>query len=165
MRRTLLFSTLVSIAVAVSMVAGCAQPAVEVDPDDIGGRVTSESGPEAGVWVVAETTDLPTRFIRIVATDDEGLYLLPDLPEASYEIFVRGYGLVDSPRVTAAPGDHLDLIGIVAPDSAAAAEVYPAAWWLSPTAQCNLRALTGTIWVARACKLARTLLWWCSRAN
>ena len=131
MRRTLLFSTLVSIAVAVSMVAGCAQPAVEVDPDDIGGRVTSESGPEAGVWVVAETTDLPTRFIRIVATDDEGLYLLPDLPEASYEIFVRGYGLVDSPRVTAAPGDHLDLIGIVAPDSAAAAEVYPAAWWLS----------------------------------
>ncbi len=104
---------------------------VRIDADDIGGVVTSAQGPEAGVWVVAETTDLPTRFIRIVATDDLGRYVLPDLPEATYEVFVRGYGLVDSPRVSASPGQMLDLEGVVAPDVRAAAEVYPAAWWLS----------------------------------
>ena len=104
---------------------------IALDPDDIGGVVTSANGPEAGVWVVAETTDLPTKLARIVATDDEGRYVVPDLPDATYEVFVRGYGLVDSPRVTATPGQLLDLEGMVAPDARAAAEVYPAAWWLS----------------------------------
>ena len=104
---------------------------IELDADDIGGVVTSADGPEAGVWVVAETTDLPTRFIRIVATDDQGRYVLPDLPDATYEIFVRGYGLVDSERVSATPGQALALDAVVAPDALAAAEVYPAAWWLS----------------------------------
>ena len=125
-------------AVAIALGAGLiggegrAQSAgIELDPDDIGGVVTSANGPEAGVWVVAETTDLPTRFIRIVATDDEGRYVLPDLPEATYEVFVRGYGLVDSERVSATPGQALDLDAVVAPDALAAAQVYPAAWWLS----------------------------------
>ena len=104
---------------------------VEIDADDIGGVVTSANGAEAGVWVIAETTDLPTRFIRIVATDDEGRYVVPDLPDATYEVFVRGYGLVDSARVEATPGQALDLDAVVAPDALAAAEVYPAAWWLS----------------------------------
>lgn len=131
MRRRLLLPMLVAIAAAGTMAVTWAQDAVEIDADDIGGRVTSADGPEAGVWVVAETTELPTRFIRIVVTDDEGLYLLPDLPAATYEIFVRGYGLVDSPRVTASPGQQLDLTGVVAPNAAAAAEIYPAAWWLS----------------------------------
>ena len=102
-----------------------------IDADDVGGVVTSAAGPEAGVWVVAETTDLPTRFIRIVATDDDGRYVLPDLPDATYELFVRGYGLVDSPRVVASPGQTVDLDAVVAPDAGAAAAVYPAAWWLS----------------------------------
>ena len=83
------------------------------------------------MWVVAETTDLPTRFIRIVATDDAGRYVVPDLPEATYEVFVRGYGLVDSARVSATPGQALDLDAVVAPDALGAAQVYPAAWWLS----------------------------------
>ena len=131
MRRRLLLPMLLAIAAMGTMTVSCAQDAVEIDADDIGGRVTSADGSEAGVWVVAETTELPTRFIRIVATDDEGLYLLPDLPTATYDIFVRGYGLVDSPRVTASPGQQLDLTGIVAPNAAAAAEIYPAAWWLS----------------------------------
>ncbi len=104
---------------------------IELDADDIGGVVTSADGPEAGVWVVAETTDLPTRFIRIVATDDAGQYVLPDLPDATYEVWVRGYGLVDSARVSATPGQTLDLDAVVAPDAVAAAQVYPAAWWLS----------------------------------
>ena len=73
--------------------------AVSIDNDDIGGVVTSSKGPEAGVWVIAETTDLPTRFARMVVTDDKGRYLLPDLPKANYNIWVRGYGLVDSPKV------------------------------------------------------------------
>jgi hypothetical protein len=99
---------------------------VAIDPDDIGGVVTSSKGPEAGVWVIAETTDLPTKFARIVVTDDQGRYVLPDLPQASYQIFVRGYGLVDSARATARPGLHLDLKAVVAPDGRAAARVYPA---------------------------------------
>ena len=69
------------------------RPAVAVDADDIGGLVAGPGGPEAGVWVIAETTNLPTKFTRIVVTDDEGRYLLPDLPQASYDIWVRGYGL------------------------------------------------------------------------
>ncbi|MFY9897381.1 MAG: hypothetical protein WAK67_06260, partial [Xanthobacteraceae bacterium] len=37
-----------------------AQTAVAIDADDIGGVVTGPHGPEAGVWVIAETRDLPT---------------------------------------------------------------------------------------------------------
>ncbi len=104
---------------------------VAIDPDDIGGVVTSAQGPEAGVWVIAETNDLPTRFIRTVVTDDRGRYLLPDLPEADYEVFARGYGLVDSPRVSARPGRTLNVDAVVAPDARAASAMYPAASWLS----------------------------------
>jgi hypothetical protein len=104
---------------------------VSIDPDDIGGSVTSAKGPEAGVWVIAETRDLPTRFARIVVTDDRGRYVLPDLPRVTYQVFVRGYGLVDSARVTARPGQQLNLKATIAPDSRAAAQSYPAAWWLS----------------------------------
>src|SRR5580704_7628658 len=99
--------------------------------DDIGGVVTSAKGPEAGVWVIAETTDLPTKFIKIVVTDDKGRYMLPELPQANYQVFVRGYGLVDSQRVTAKPGQQLNLKAVIAPDGRAAAQVYPADYWLS----------------------------------
>src|SRR5688572_20835820 len=104
---------------------------VALDPDDIGGVVTSAKGPEAGVWVIAETTDLPTKFARVVVTDDQGRYVVPDLPRANYEVFVRGYGLVDSVRVRTGLGKQLDLKAIVAPDGRAAAQVYPANYWLS----------------------------------
>ena len=76
-----------------------AQTAVAIDNDDIGGVVTGPGGPEAGVWVIAETTDLPTRYAKIVVTDDQGRYVVPDLPKAKYKVWVRGYGLVDSPKV------------------------------------------------------------------
>ena len=105
--------------------------AVSIDPDDIGGVVAGAAGPEAGVWVIAETMDLETRLIRIVVTDDQGRYVLPDLPAASYEVFVRGYGLVDSPRTRARPGQRLDLSATAAPDARSAAQVYPANYWLS----------------------------------
>jgi hypothetical protein len=105
--------------------------AVRVDNDDIGGVVTSAKGPEAGVWVIAETNDLPTRFARMVVSDDQGRYVLPDLPKADYNIWVRGYGLVDSPKVKAAPGKILNLKAVVAPNEAAAAQYYPAIYWYS----------------------------------
>jgi hypothetical protein len=54
----------------------------------IGGVVTSSQGPEAGVWVIAETTELPTKFRKIVVTDDRGRYLIPDLPKARYKVWV-----------------------------------------------------------------------------
>lgn len=104
---------------------------IRVDPHDIGGTVTGPSGPEAGVWVIAETSDLPTKFVKIVVTDDRGRYLLPDLPKANYSVWVRGYGLVDSPKAKATPGQSLNLTAVVAPNARAAAEYYPAGYWLS----------------------------------
>jgi hypothetical protein len=119
-------------AVAAGINAGdLAGQTPQMDSDDIGGVVTGPGGPEAGVWVIAETTDLPTRFVRIVVTDDRGRYLLPDLPRASYSIWVRGYGLVDSPKVQAAPGRALNLTAVPAPDPHAAAQYYPAGYWFS----------------------------------
>src|SRR5437660_2971698 len=98
---------------------------------EIGGVVTGANGPEAGVWVIAETKDLPTRCAKIVVTDDRGRYLIPELPKANYSVWVRGYGLVDSPKVQAAPGKILDLTAVAAPSVAAAAEYYPAIYWYS----------------------------------
>jgi hypothetical protein len=109
-----------------------AQPAaVSIGDSDLGGVVRSANGAEAGVWVIAETTDLPTKFIKIVVTDDQGRYVLPELPKANYSIWVRGYGLVDSSKVKATPGKILNLTAVLAPDEKAAAEYYPAQWWYS----------------------------------
>ncbi len=114
-----------------STFASAQNNAVQVDADDIGGVVTSANGAEAGVWVIAETDDFDTFFARIVVTDDEGRYLVPDLPQADYELWVRGYGLADSARVAGERGNVVDLTAVVAPSDAVAAEVYPAAAWYS----------------------------------
>ena len=106
-----------------------AQQGLSVGSNEIGGTVASSKGPEAGVWVIAETTELPTKFARIVVTDDQGRYLIPDLPTADYTVWVRGYGLVDSPRMRAKPGTTLDLTAVLAPNAAAAAHYYPAIYW------------------------------------
>jgi hypothetical protein len=104
---------------------------VAVNSDDIAGVVTSSKGPEAGVWVIAETTDLPTKFRKIVVTDDAGRYLLPELPKANYKVWVRGYGLVDSKAVEATPGKTLALTAVIAPNARAAAQYYPGDYWYS----------------------------------
>ncbi|HEX5168960.1 MAG TPA: hypothetical protein VFW11_07285 [Cyclobacteriaceae bacterium] len=104
---------------------------IPIDEDDISGVVTGEKGPEAGVWVIAETHDLPTRFAKIVVTDDQGRYLIPDLPDATYDVWVRGYGLVDSPKKKSTPGTAVDLEAVEAPSPQAAAEYYPAGYWFS----------------------------------
>src|SRR5919204_2317713 len=128
---------LVAVGIAVLLAASSARlsaqqnpdEAVRIDDDDIGGVVTSAHGPEAGVWVIAESTDLPTTFAKIVVTDEQGRYVMPGLPKANYSVWVRGYGLVDSPKVQTAPGKILNLHAVVAPDAAAAAEYYPAIYW------------------------------------
>src|SRR3981189_3641744 len=106
-------------ALLVAMPAAAQQ--VRGDVDDIGGVVTGAKGPEAGVWVIAETKDLPTKYIKIVATDDQGRCVIPDLPKANYDIWVRGYGLVDSPKVKGALGKILNLAAVIAPNEALAA--------------------------------------------
>ncbi|MEX2399189.1 MAG: hypothetical protein WD423_00355 [Rhodothermales bacterium] len=102
-----------------------------VDADDVGGVVSGPNGPEAGVWVIAETSELPTPYAKIVVTDEEGRYLVPDLPDAEYDVWVRGYGLVDSPAQQVRPGQMADFEATEAPSEAAAAEIYPSGHWFS----------------------------------
>ena len=106
--RQVLFSTAAAIgiaamAVAVPAPAGAQQAAVQIDNDDIGGVVTGANGPEAGVWVIAETTELPTKYAKIVVTDDQGRYVIPDLPNANYQVWgarLWAGGLADVARQT-----------------------------------------------------------------
>ncbi len=123
----------VFLAVSLAGMSACqfTGEAVRIDENDLGGVVTSEKGPEAGVWVIAETMDLPAKFVKIVVTDDRGRYVVPDLPKANYNVWVRGYGLVDSPKVQTVPGKILNLTAVVAPNRRAAAEYYPAGYWFS----------------------------------
>ena len=135
--RKILWACMAAIGIAVSsmfapvLVQAQQVSAVAIDDDDIGGVVTGPKGPEAGVWVIAETRDLPVRFIRIVVTDDKGRYVIPDLPKANYNVWVRGYGLVDSPKVKSVPGKQLNLKAVLAPNEKSAAKYYPAQYWYS----------------------------------
>jgi hypothetical protein len=131
-------------AAAATVSAQRGPAAVAIDTDDIGGVVMGPSGPEAGVWVIAETEDLPTKLRKIVVTDEQGRYVLPDLPAASYVLWVRGYGLVDSPRVRATPGSVVALPAVVAPDARAAAQVYPANYWYSLIELPSIDSFPGT---------------------
>jgi hypothetical protein len=134
-----LYLSVAAIAVAAFLNAPSAQlnaqqaanPAIHVGASDLGGVVTGPTGPEAGVWVIAETTDLGTKMSKMVVTDDQGRYVLPELPKANYQVWVRGYGLVDSPKVATAPGKILNLTAVPAPNEKAAAEYYPPVYWLS----------------------------------
>jgi hypothetical protein len=108
-----------------------ADPAIQIGENDLGGVVSGANGPEAGVWVIAETSDLPTSFAKVVVTDDRGRYLIPDLPKANYQVWVRGYGLVDTPKTPTLPGKILNLTAISAPTAPAAAENYPPVYWFS----------------------------------
>jgi hypothetical protein len=137
--RSRLYLSVAAIALAGFLAAAPAQlsaqqggpPGVSVGATDLGGVVTGPSGPEAGVWVIAETTDLPTKFTKIVVTDDQGRYLIPDLPKAKYKVSVRGYGLIDSAKVDGEPGKTVNLTAVKAPDEKAAAHYYPPIYWYS----------------------------------
>src|SRR5688572_14471795 len=127
------FLAAAGVAALLAACAGHMGPAGDgsVGASDIGGTVASAQGTEAGVWVIAETKDLPTPFAKIVVTDNRGRFLIPDLPKANYSVWVRGYGLVDSPKVRSAPGASLNLQAVPAPNAAAAAQYYPPIYWYS----------------------------------
>jgi hypothetical protein len=121
-----------------SFVMACGGPlhaqqkaALSVGADAIGGQVSGANGPDAGVWVIAETTDLPTKFAKMVVTNDAGQFVIPQLPAAKYKIWLRGYGLVDSDKQDVVPGKTIDLTAKPAPNAAAAAEYYPGMYWYS----------------------------------
>jgi hypothetical protein len=132
-RSDLAIALITCFAQALMCCLACAQSAnaVPIGSNDIGGVVTSALGVEAGVWVIAETTDLPTRYAKIAVTDDQGRYVIPDLPKANYKVWVRGYGLIDSDHVDAQPGQQVALKASVAPTPAAAAKYYPGMYWYS----------------------------------
>src|SRR5260370_42300541 len=126
-----LYSGVAAIACALAVATVCVgaqqnTPAVSIGATDIGGVVRGPNGPEAGVWVIAETTDLPTRMIKTVVTDDQGRYVIPDLPKANYVIWSRGYGLVDSAKTASEPGKTVNITAVPAPSPTAAAEYHPA---------------------------------------
>src|SRR6267143_4891214 len=134
--RTMLWTLLVALCVmarpAIGQQSGAARSAgdtgVQVDKSSIGGVVLNSNGakPEAGVWVIAETKSLAVPYRKIVVTDDQGRFLAPDLPDASYELWVRGYGLKDSARVKASRGERVKLQATNAKDAQEAAKIYPA---------------------------------------
>src|SRR5262249_36529393 len=113
-----------AMAVAVSAPAGAPHAVSGIDSGGIGRVVFTPNGPEAGVCVMAETTELPTKYAKIVVTDDQGRSVIPDLPNANYQVWVRGYGLVDSPKVRAKPGQQLNLTAVPAPNERASAQYY-----------------------------------------
>src|SRR5947207_13263845 len=130
-------SILLGAAVGIALLTASCQtqrgiaPSPVTEGDDIVGVVTGSKGPEAGVWVIAETQDLPTKYTKVVVTDDQGRFAVPDLPKANYDVWVRGYGLVDSAKVPAQPGATVNLRAGREASPKEAAEVYPAMYWFS----------------------------------
>nr|WP_249141893.1 carboxypeptidase-like regulatory domain-containing protein [Bradyrhizobium diazoefficiens] len=109
--------------------AGAAMAAnVEISANDIGGQVISDKGVEAGVWVIAETRDLPTKYAKVVVTDDQGRFVIPELPAANYKVWVRGYGLQDTAQQDARPGKVLDFKAVAATPKQDA-QNYPGMYW------------------------------------
>ena len=131
MRSLLTGAAVAGLAALVAAALPAPRAPLQAAENEIAGAVTGPHGPEAGVWVIAETNELPTKFVRIVVTDDRGRYLIPDLPKATYTVWVRGYGLVDSPKSTSTTGKTLDLTAVAAPNARAAAAYYPAGYWFS----------------------------------
>ena len=119
-----------AVAAGVAVAAG-SLTARQPEGGDLAGVVRGPGGGEAGVWVIAETDDLDTLFRKIVVTAADGRFLVPDLPAATYRVWVRGYGLVDSDPVSAEPGQTLTLSVTQAASPREAARVYPANYWYS----------------------------------
>ncbi len=127
-RRTRFAGAALAAAAGVLWLSGATLPAAG-DDGVIRGIVRSDAGPEAGVWVIAATSDLETVYRKIVVTGDDGRFLVPDLPDASYEVWSRGYGLLDSQPIAARSGDEVELAPAVATDPRDAAAIYPANYW------------------------------------
>ena len=125
MTRAMMWALLASICLISRPAAGGPQSdaGVQVDKSSIGGVVLNSTGgkPEAGVWVIAETK-LSVPYRKIVVTDDQGRFLVPDLPDGAYELWVRGYGLKDSEPVKAVRGGKVKLLSCQRRNSAGSGE-------------------------------------------
>jgi hypothetical protein len=55
----------------------------------ISGTAESSKGREAGVWVIAETKETSTPLTKIVVTGDDGRYVVPELPNVTFNVWVR----------------------------------------------------------------------------
>jgi hypothetical protein len=114
-------------------------------PGYITGVVQGEKGPEAGVWVIAETKDFQTPMVKIVVTNDAGKFMLPELPAANYKVWVRGYGLVDSTPIEMKPATTAVTLKVAsAKTPQEAAKVYPGDYWLSMMAPPAKNLFPGT---------------------
>ena len=138
--RNLSWTFLAVLCATVQLAAQVARPVrtppaldVQIGPASIGGVVLNSNGdtPEAGVWVIAETKTLPVPFRKIVVTDDKGRFVVPDLPPGSYELWVRGYGLKDSARVSVSRGQRVRMQVANAQHPQEAATIYPPNYWTS----------------------------------
>jgi hypothetical protein len=116
------------VAATFLLLGGASAATVDISANDIGGQVVGDKGPEAGVWVIAETRDLPTKYAKVVVTDDQGRFVLPELPAANYKVWVRGYGLQDTAQQEARPGRMLDFKAVVAGPTQDA-QNYPGMYW------------------------------------
>lgn len=121
----------------VSLLSACSKPddvpaADNSGADHIRGKVVNVDGqPEAGVWVIAQTGDLPTEYRKMVVTNDDGEFVLPEMPQATYSVWARGYGLADSKKQPAKVGDSLSIEVRDAKDAMEAAKIYPATYWMT----------------------------------
>ena len=106
-------------------------------PDYIEGTVTSgfrtaaKGTPEAGVWVIAVAKPGGKVMRKIVVTDSKGRFVLPEMPDAKWSVWVRGYGILDSKKTPARPGANLSLKVKKTTTPVQRARVYPANYWLS----------------------------------
>ncbi len=131
----MIYKNKLALSIAATLLAwnsnSMAAPWIKISSKEIAGVVSGPNGPEAGAWVIAETTDLPTKFAKVVVTDDQGHFVLPQMPKAHYQVWVRGYGLTDSPKVSASTGELLDLKAIPAPTPQEEAKYFPGMYWYS----------------------------------
>jgi streptogramin lyase len=119
-------------AFAVTAVTGQGVAQKAPPPDYIEGTVTSGARtPEAGVWVIAEGKPGNKVMRKIVVTNRKGQFVLPEMPNAQWKVWVRGYGILDSGKTAARPGADLSLKVRKARTKVQAAKVYPANYWLS----------------------------------
>jgi hypothetical protein len=130
--------------IALLRVSAVTAAEIGITAHDIGGRVSGSKGPEAGVWVIAETRDLPTKYAKVVVTDEQGRFVIPELPDANYKVWVRGYGLQDTAQVDARPGKLLELKALPAASAAADAQLYPGMYWYSLLNVPALKEFPGT---------------------
>ena len=137
MRNLLIRLGMVGLIAACVLDTGGRLQAQRRNPDGyISGTVRSSNGPEAGVWVIAETKDLPTNFIKIVVTGDAGVFVAPSCRRRPITSGQRvrsrrleaGSVKVDS---TTPSSPDLTLTATPAATPQEAAKVYPGNYWLS----------------------------------